>query len=352
MNLLNIGTERTTYHVELSFSPLFEAALGIAAVTYDDIRPTLEQPAEYWQQLMDELDPGTLRELDYAKQNNTWKTLLQLLHQHSFSDLSAFLSYVKGLPSEELRYQAFPYLGEELQALRQQAARGSDGAIYALQNACRSHLFFPAYIAHIGSTEPEKLRSHLLLLIEGWYNTHVKPREAEISSILERDCTHKKAMQERLSAEAFVEWATHGSYPPEPAITRVLLIPHIIYRPWTIHANDAGTKIFYYPVADESLHDTVDPYRPSQTLVQTLKVLGDEYRLRLVKMLSEKEMSLQEMTERLGVAKSTVHHHLSLLRSAHLVEGKGNKYRFKRKALDKMPVLLQQFLGDMPDDNC
>ncbi|GED71472.1 transcriptional regulator [Brevibacillus reuszeri] len=350
MNILNIGSERTTYHVELAFSPLFEAALGIAAVTYDDIRPTLEQPAEYWEQLVKELDPAVQRELDYAKQYNTWKTLLQLLHQRSFADLSSFLSYITELSPAELRYQALPYLGDELQIVRHQAASGKKSAILALQNACSSHLFFPAYIAHIAYVEQETLRNHLLLLMKGWYDAHIKPRQTDINRILERDFTYKKAMRDKLSAEAFVEWATHGSYPPEPAITRVLLIPHVIYRPWTIHANDVGTKIFYYPVADDSLHDSTDPYRPPQTLVQTLKVLGDEHRLRLVKMLSEKELSLQELTERLGGAKSTVHHHLSLLRSAYLVESKENKYRLKREALDKMPALLQQFLGDRADE--
>ncbi|MGG1660490.1 ArsR/SmtB family transcription factor [Brevibacillus sp. NRS-1366] len=350
MNILNIGSDRTTYHVEIFHSPLFEAALGIAAATYDQIHPTLEQPATYWQQLLNELHPDVFLEVAYAKQHNTWKTLLHLLHQHPFAELTSFLSFVAQLTPEELRYLALPFLGDELQNSRKEAARGSEADALLLQGACRSHLFFPAYIAHITSVDPEELRQHLLLLMEGWYHAHIKPREEELIRILERDCAHKKAMQDKLSAEAFVEWATNGSYPPEPTITRVLLIPHAIYRPWTIHANAEATKIFYYPVADESMHDTIDPYRPPQSFVQALKVLGDEHRLRLVKMLAEREMSLQEMTEVLGGAKSTVHHHLSLLRSAHLVDSAGNKYRLKRGALGKIPILWEQFLGCVSDE--
>ena len=45
------------------------------------------------------------------------------------------------------------------------------------------------------------------------------------------------------------------------------------------------------------------------------KALGDEARLRIVKMLFEKERTLQEITERLQLGKSTVHHHLKLLRA-------------------------------------
>ena len=50
------------------------------------------------------------------------------------------------------------------------------------------------------------------------------------------------------------------------------------------------------------------------------KALGDEARLRIVKMLFEKERTLQEITERLQLGKSTVHHHLKLLRAAKLVD--------------------------------
>ncbi|MED4586385.1 metalloregulator ArsR/SmtB family transcription factor [Brevibacillus choshinensis] len=349
MSLLNIGCQRMTYRVELAYSPLFEAALGIAAATYDQIHPTLEHPPSYWKQLQSELPLEVEKELMYAKQHNTWKTLLHLLHQRSFPDLESFLSYLKKLSPFDLRYYSLPYLGEECQDARRQAAEGSEEAMIQLQTSCRDHLFFPAYIAHIYTTEPDDLRRHLLCLMEGWFLTHIKPHEETIVRTLERDCSQKQVMQTKLSAEALVEWATNGSYPPEPTVTRVLLIPHAIYRPWTIQADAEGTKIFYYPVDDEHLHRDADPYRPPLPLVQALKALGDEQRLRLVKMLSEQDLSLQEMTETLGGAKSTVHHHLSMLRSAHLVETVNGKYRLKRTVLDKLPLHWEQFLGGSLD---
>lgn len=345
MNILNIGSNRTTYRVELSFSPLFEAALGIAVATHDQIHPTLPHPAEYWQQLISELPPEARAEVAYAKQHNTWKTLLQLLHLQPFAGLQAFLAFVNQLPPEELRYQALPYLGKENEPLRREAARGNREAAWELQAACRSHLFFPAYIEHMSAVPSEELRRHLLLLMEAWYQCHVQPREAEITRMLERDWQQKQEMQKKLSPEELVAWAAGGSYPPEPAVTRVLLVPQAIYRPWTVQADAEETKIFYYPVADHNLYEQADPYRPPHSLVQTFKALGDEHRLRLAKMLAEQELGLQEMAEQLDMAKSTVHHHLSMLRSAHLVETVGSKYRLKRSAMDKLPILLEQFLG-------
>lgn len=350
MKLLNIGCRRTTYRVELAYSPLFEAALGIAAATYDQIHPTLERPPSYWKQLHSKLSDEAGKELLYAKQHNTWKTLLHLLHSRPFSDLESFLAYVKQLSPVELRFCALPYLGEPLQEVRRQAAEGSKEARDSLQDACREHLFFPAYIAHICTVDPDDLRRHLLRLMEGWYLTHVEPHEETIVRTLERDVAQKLAMQGKLSPEALVEWATEGSCPPEPGVARVLLVPQAIYRPWTIQADAEGTKIFYYPVADESLHSATDPYRPPLFLVQAFKALGDEQRLRLAKMLAEQDLSLQEIAERLGTAKSTVHHHLSMLRSAHLVETVNGTYKLKRTVLNKLPHHWEQFLGGLQDD--
>lgn len=84
-----------------------------------------------------------------------------------------------------------------------------------------------------------------------------------------------------------------GKYEPEPSVARVLLVPHTLYRPWTIQADAPDTKVFYYPVADENMAEQVDPYQPPHLLVQACKALGDEHRLRIVKHLAERAHSLQ-----------------------------------------------------------
>ncbi|KZE48381.1 transcriptional regulator [Brevibacillus parabrevis] len=344
MKLWNIGSARTTYQLDFACSPLFEAALGIAVATYDQIHHTLEHPPEHWSTMLSALPQSVQLEVDYAKKHNTWKTLLQLLHHQPFADLESFLHVISELSAEELRYHSLPFLGQERQQARENAAQGSTADAELLQAACRDHLFFAAYIAHITSVDANELRQHLLILLEGWYQTHIKPQEDSIRRMLEKDSSQKRAMQDKLDPEALVEWATGASYPPEPAVTRVLLIPQAIYRPWTVQADDAGTKIFYYPVADENMSEHIDPYQPPQALVQSFKALGDEQRLRMVKMLAEKEMSLQELTDVLQMSKSTVHHHLSMLRSARLVEASGSRFRLRSQSVSQLSLLLDQFL--------
>ena len=94
MKLLDMTHGRHTYSVELSYSPLFESVLGIAAMTYTEIHPTLEKSPSYWEELALSLPLQLREDLLYAQTFNTWKTLLQLLHEQSFADLDAFLDYI------------------------------------------------------------------------------------------------------------------------------------------------------------------------------------------------------------------------------------------------------------------
>jgi DNA-binding transcriptional ArsR family regulator len=345
MKLLDMSHGRSTYTVELAYSALFECALGIAAATYPEIHPTLEKPPGYWEQLAARLTDEERQELHLAQQHNTWKTLLQLLHAQPFSELTAFLAYIKSLDQEALRYEALPFLGMDREDMRRLAAAGNGTAKQQLIEHCREHKFFPAYIRYICETDVEGLRRHLVRLMAGWYQANIAPDEGRLHAILRRDYERKRAMMESLPPEAFVEWATNGlEYRPEPEVTRVLLVPHCVYRPWNIQADRVKTKIFYYPVSDDSLDEETDPYRPPLPLVQRFKALGDEHRMRIIKLLWQQDMSLQELTDRLDLSKSTIHHHLSMLRAAQLVETAGANYRLKRTALDTLEGELRHYL--------
>lgn len=80
------------------------------------------------------------------------------------------------------------------------------------------------------------------------------------------------------------------------------------------------------------------------------KALGDERRLRTLKKLSITDYSLQELADYLGLAKSTMHHHLAILRSAGLVrvrmKGNGDMhYSLRRDLIPDTAGLLQGYLG-------
>lgn len=58
--------------------------------------------------------------------------------------------------------------------------------------------------------------------------------------------------------------------------------------------------------------------------IHALKALGEENRIRIVQMLLEKERSVNEISEELGVTQYNVSKHLRVLREAGLLETKKN----------------------------
>ncbi|MRX71876.1 ArsR family transcriptional regulator [Bacillus lacus] len=341
--------KRGTYTIQLHYSILWETALGIAAYTNKPLLHTLSKPENEWEDLGQSLSLELQTELHRVERHNTWKALLQLLHAEKMDSLDDFSSFVNSLKDAELLFICLPYLGEAFQEIRKKAANGEDAALQTLIEEAGSHSFFPDYLTYIAKQEPGNLKKHLLNVLSFWYEEVVREQEEEILKVLKRDYDSMLTLSKTLHAEAFVERATGGvEYLPEPGVPEVLLIPQLIYRPWAVEADIEHTKVFYYPVSNESLHHK-DRYAPPQQVVLKHKAIGDEVRLRILKMLFEKEHTLQELTEKLELGKSTVHHHLKLLKAARLIESQGSKHRIRKNSLEALLTELNGYLkGETP----
>jgi len=346
MDVLNLTSrKRETYKVLLDYSVLWECALGIAAITNTQIINTLDQPLDYWDDIKSSLSKELLDHLDYVERNNTWKALLQLLHKKRFPDISGFVSYIQEVPDNDLKFICLPFIGIKFQDLRYKAAIGEESAINKMKMLTSDNPFFPQYIEFIVRSDVKYLKSHLIGVMEGWYETVIKKDLDKINTILRTDYETKNEMMEKSTPEELVEWATGGViYLPEPSVNNVLLIPQYIYRPWNIEADIEGTKVFYYPVANESISPN-DRYTPNNFLVQKYKALGDEIRMRIVKLLYEEDRTLQDITNQLNIGKSTIHHHLKILRAAKLVDISDSKYSLKKKAIEILSKELNLFLN-------
>ncbi|WP_141432223.1 helix-turn-helix transcriptional regulator [Bacillus sp. 03113] len=347
MDVLNVSSrKRETYKVKIKYSVLWECVLGIAAITNTPILHTLEKTTQDWEKIKQLLSKDMLDELCFVEEKNTWKALLQLLHQKEFKDVASFLAYIKELSEEDLKFICIPFIGEDLQEKRRLASNGVEAAIQELKMLTKSNPFFPDYIEFICKVDEQLLKAHLTKVMSGWYKAVIEPEFEKLLPILERDAQSKIKMSKKMTPEELVEWSTGGvTYLPEPSVHHVLLIPQYTYRPWNIEADIEDTKVFFYPIANESIAPH-DKYLPNYFLVQKYKALGDEARLRIVKLLYERDRTLQELTEQLNIGKSTIHHHLKLLRAAKLVEIIDSKYSLKSKALDALSKELNVFLDD------
>lgn len=137
-----------------------------------------------------------------------------------------------------------------------------------------------------------------------------------------------------------IERVTNGiEYDIPLGVRRLVLVPSVVLRPWTLTYEVNDRVYVYYPVADEHLNADTDA--PPQWLIRIHKALGDERRLRMLRRLSESPASLADLTMEVDLAKSTVFHHIGVLRAAGLVRvhiGSGHEknplYSLRRGALD------------------
>jgi len=129
-------------------------------------------------------------------------------------------------------------------------------------------------------------------------------------------------LKDQLPIERLIIRATRGvEYRIESWIHTVVLVPSQLNRPWVDLAEYRGIKFIVYPAA------AAGEGSDSQ-LADIYKALGDETRLRILRLMASGATSLTDMAERLGLAKSTVHGHLVVLRGAGItrsVVGAGGK---------------------------
>jgi len=115
-----------------------------------------------------------------------------------------------------------------------------------------------------------------------------------------------------------IERVTNGiDYQIPLGIVRLVLVPSVSLRPWAMTVEMGDTVFCFYPVLDAHLE--ADPGAPAQWLVRYHKALGDARRLRMLRRLAEGPARLADLTEEVGLAKSTVFHHISVLRGAGLI---------------------------------
>jgi DNA-binding transcriptional ArsR family regulator len=150
-----------------------------------------------------------------------------------------------------------------------------------------------------------------------------------------------------MAPEALVETATCGvHFMPRSGPELVLLVPQYHYRPWNLYDSYRGMRLFEYPA--EALPAV--PGEPPPGLLRLTGALSDESRLRILHFLAAGPRSFSDVVQVMGLAKSTVHHHMVVLRAAGLVrvydsgEKAATSYSLRPGAVDQLRDMLHAYL--------
>jgi DNA-binding transcriptional ArsR family regulator len=262
-------------------------------------------------------------------------------------DAAAFLATLEATSARDLRrlqlgYRLQTYRGDVARDLIAAAADGDATAGRSLLEKCADWQRAP--YEHVLSLEPDESKRLLQAACEGWCQLVLHPDERGTTRVLRRSARAARSLAERLPPEELIDVVTRGiRYSPEPGIRRILLVPHVVSRPWSIFTEADDTKVVCYGVAEAHVTGDVPP----DPLVAAYKALGDETRLRILRRLAESPATLHELTGLLGLAKSTVHGHLLVLRTGGLVVADVSKktgYALRRETLAESAALLETYL--------
>lgn len=265
-------------------------------------------------------------------------------------DLSAFLDHVERTDAAEIQLTLLGYYQQpHPQAppeLIRAAAGGDQGARERLITAAADHADWSPQLQNLLHLGADRVKELLVSLLPRWYE-EVWPRFGIDMAALEADARAKKALATELPLEELIERATNGfQYTTDPRAQRILLFPSAVLKPWMVLHDHKDKKIICYPLAERAS----EPGTMTTTqLARFYKALGDEGRLRLLRRLAGSSLTLKAAAEELGVAKSTAHHHLGLLRHAGLVlireEGNETTWTLRRDLLPQVGGILNDFLN-------
>jgi DNA-binding transcriptional ArsR family regulator len=195
--------------------------------------------------------------------------------------------------------------------------------------------------------DPVGTAERLHLALRAWLEPFqsVEPRVREV---LLRDLAARQSALGLPPAE-LIERTTGGiRFLADPSIRRVVLSPSYFARPYNWVIAGQGWRLFCYPVADEALGEH-GPWDPPSSTVLLYRALGDQQRLRILRLLADRDMYLTEIAQQMELSKPTVKHHLAQLRAAALVTvtdaGNLTYYTLRRERLDEASAELQRYLS-------
>ena len=252
-----------------------------------------------------------------------WLGLLGLVasapHPH---DPDRVFDWLAAISPQRLRRWLLGYIGDfadpglieaggdgDMEAVHQIVASAKGGTI---EDEARDQ------IVAIFDIPGEELRDRMVAALRRFRLEVFAEHEEDFAGAISRAAAAQRATSARDSAKAVIEEVTNGlDYEIPLGVSRVILIPSVVVRPLSLLDQHRDTLLVFYGMADEFIDS--DPEAPPSWLVKTYKALSDERRLRILRRLSEEEATLDDLTELLGLSKSTVHHHMSVLRAAGLV---------------------------------
>jgi DNA-binding transcriptional ArsR family regulator len=343
----------TTPPVSLSIEawPAVDLLMSMLAIVEKRAHSALDAGSS-WRDLAAPLPDDFLARTDrYTKE--VYINLLGLPFDHPDAQTGAgFLAGIRSLPADEVLRYLVGYYRRVFR--RETPAEVMDAAIAGDKEARkefrRTSFQEPAAwrdtLRHMLSAPAEEIRDEFADLVGQWLDHVYAAREADLAALTEADAAALRTASDGQRVEGVVERAVPGvTFVPEVGQTHVVLVSSWTIRPLWAVTDHRAANVFAYPAATRGGGGA-----PPGRLVALGKAIGDETRLRILRELATSPATAEGLAERMSVPRTTLLHHLRILRAADLIavqvhDSAYHTYMVRDEHLGDVSRLLEEFLG-------
>ena len=337
--------------IEVDPSPAYELLFELFSLDNPEDSSQYAGGQEWLDEVRGRMPGEFLTDLDALKTGGEmWLVLLGLVYDTPApKTVDAFLDHVRSLDPDGFRSHllANAWFTKERKVapeIIEAAADGDAEAFATIAEAADGCECGPGW-AKLLAIPAEEAKRTIIDLLQRYADKGFDP---SVSKLLDKDARAKRALATSLTPVELVERATNGiTFANNDGVDAVILAPSVVIRPFVVITDHGGIRIFGYPVSEEYLSGDDDA--PPSWLVDFYKAIGDEKRLRILTVLAQGDTTLGSLVERLDLSKSTVHHHLRLLRTAGLVRvtiGEEHVYGLRAGAIPQAGPLLETYLNE------
>jgi DNA-binding transcriptional ArsR family regulator len=204
--------------------------------------------------------------------------------------------------------------------------------------------------------DPEGARDELVAALRVWNEAVISGERERVLPLIQREAAVLERQRAEMPPDRFIKVAMRGVEWQRPAgLRQIVFAPSYYCRPAVYYHFWRGALTFCLPVeADvlEGAQPAADPRAPGEEILRFYEALGDDTRLRILRLLAEREMYLTELAEHLGLTKATTKHHMVRLRAAGCVtlydRDRMTYYALRNDIPRRAAQLMQDYLGRSP----
>ncbi|MDP5274949.1 ArsR/SmtB family transcription factor [Chengkuizengella axinellae] len=266
------------YTLEILYSPAYELLLSLSLYKRQTHLKYLDVGTK-WTQNVESMISSRLKETLDTKENLYFKDLSVLLISQcpEKENIDSFLQWLENLSAGQIYELLTPWLSENM----------------------------------VLPTDLKSQSLQYINLMRKWNEEYFQKQENNLLKKLKLEANEKEKQLSGNISNTEIVHASSRFVIEADGVKRVYLCPTYHVNPISLVDEFRDTLFITYPYRKKN--------QDADEIIKMAKALGDDTRIRILQLLSEGSYTFTNIMKKLGMAKGNIHHHLTTLRAAGLL---------------------------------